>query len=147
MCVAVVKVTLQVFGVIQRERVNPFLCKHFTLIPVVQRSVLKVTQGFVSADSEGGTRHGQGVTVQQRREVVHGTQHPSEQVIEHGQEPEEQCGNANPSEVECGEKKHVEVLVALVGRVIVAEESFTSHCLRTLSQGSGCKDMHPGHVA
>lgn len=147
MRVVAVEVTLRVFGVIQRETVDPFLCAGKTLIPFVQRPVLKVTQGFVCADSEGGTSHGQGVTVQQRCEVVHGAQYPAEQVIEHGQEPEEQQGNADPSEVKCGEEHHVEILVALIGRVIIAEESFTSHSLRALPQGSGCKHVHPGHVA
>lgn len=115
MCVAVVEVTLRVFGVIEREFVNPFLRACFTLIPVVQRTVLKVTQGFICADSEGGAGHSQGVTVQQWGEFVHGAQYPAEQVIDHGQEPEEHCGNANPSKVECGEEQHVELLVALVG--------------------------------
>lgn len=106
-----------------------------------------MTQGFVCADGEGGTSHRQGVTVQQGREVVHGAQNPAEQVIDHGQEPEEQRGNADPSEVKCGEEHHVEILIAFVRRVIVAEESFASHSLRALPQGSARKHMHPGHIA
>lgn len=81
--------TLGGFEIIPRECVNPFLCAGFTLIPVVQRPVLKVTQGFVCADSEGGRGHGQGEAVQQWCVVVYGGQYPPEQVIKHGQEPEE----------------------------------------------------------
>lgn len=134
-----IELLLRVFGVNQRESVHPFLCACFTLIPVIQRTVLKVMQGFVCADSEGGTGHSQGVTVQQRREFVHGAQNPAEDVIQHGQEPEEQRRNAYPSEVECREEHHVEVFVAFVRGVVVAEESFPPHYLRTLSQGSSCK--------
>lgn len=134
-----IELMLRDFGDNQREFVHPFLCACFTLIPVIQRTVLKVTQGFVCADSEGGTGHSQGVTVQQRREFVHGAQNPAEDVVQHGQEPEEQRGNANPLEVECGEEHHVEVLVAFVRGVVVAEESFTPHCVWTLSQGSSCE--------
>lgn len=138
-CAAVAEVTSRVFGVIQRECVHPFPRTCEALIPVVQRAVLKVTQGFVCADSEGGARHSQRVTVQQRREVVHGAQYPAKQVIEHGEEPEDQRGHADPSEVKRREDLHVESLVALVRRVIVAEESLTPHRLRTLSQSSGCE--------
>lgn len=115
MCVAVVEVTLRVFGVIQRECVNPSLCAGLALVPVVQRAVLKVTQGFVCVDSEGRTSHGQGVTVQQRRVVVQGAQYPTEHVIKHCKEPEHQGGHADPPEVKCGEEQHVKILVALVG--------------------------------
>lgn len=141
------KVTLRVLRVIQRERVDPPLRARFTLIPVVERTVLKVALGFVRADCEGGARHGQRVTVQQWREVVHGAQYPADGVVGQGQEPEEQRGDANPPEAETGEEQHVEVLVALVGRVVVAEEGLAAHCLRTLSQRSGCQHMHPRHVA
>lgn len=55
--VAVDEVTLRVFGVIQRECIDPCLCAGLTLFPVVQRPVLKVTLGFVCADGEGGTSH------------------------------------------------------------------------------------------
>lgn len=90
MSVAAVEVTLGVFGVIQRECVDPFLCEGSTLIPVVQRAVLEVTHGFVCADSEGGTGNGQGVTIQQRRVIVHRAQYPTEQIINHSQEPDQQ---------------------------------------------------------
>lgn len=90
MRVAVVEVTLGVFRAIQMECVNPFLRAGLTFIPVVQRAVLEVAQGFVCTDSEGGTSHGQGVTVQQRRVVEQGAHYPAKQVIKHGQEPDHQ---------------------------------------------------------
>lgn len=113
--VAVVEVTLRVFGLGHGEGLDPRLCAGSTLIPVVQRPVLEVALGFVCAHREGRARHGQGVTVQQRRVVVHGAQYPTEQVVDHGHEPDHQEGHADPSEVERGQKQHVEVLVALVG--------------------------------
>lgn len=109
-----VEVTLRVFGVLLRERVDPFLRALSTLVPVVQRAVLEVTQRFIRAHREGGASHRQRVTVQQRRVVVEGAQHPAEHVVHHGHEPEHHEGHADPSEVERGEEEHVEIFVALV---------------------------------
>lgn len=88
--VAADEVILGVFKVILGKRLNPFLCASSTLIPVVKRMVLEVTQGFVCFHCEGRTRHSQGVTVQQRRVVIHGAQDPAENVIKNSQEPEHQ---------------------------------------------------------
>lgn len=138
---------LGVFGLRLGESFDPLLCASLTLIPVVQRAILEVALGFVCADREGRTGHGQGVAVQQRCVVVYGAQYPAEQVVDHGHEPDHQEGHADPPEVKRGQKQHVEVLVALVGRVIVAEVRLPSDRLWAFAQRSCCKNVHPGHVA
>lgn len=144
---ALAEFTSGVFMGVQRERVDPFLRASLTLAPVVQRAVLEVTQGFVRAHREGGAGHSEGVTVQQRRVVVDGAHRPAEQVVEEGQKPQHQTGYPHRPEVEGGEKLHVEILVALVGRVVITEISLASDCLRPLPQGSRCQHMHPSHIA
>lgn len=128
------------------ERVNPFLRARFALVPAVQRAVLEVTEGFVRAHREGGAHGGVGVAVQQRREGVDGAQYPAQDVVDYGQEPQDQQGNVKPPEVEGGEELQVEFFVAFVRRVVVAVEGFASQCVRALPQSPGCQYVHPRHV-
>lgn len=117
------------------------------LVPAVQGAVLEVALGFVRAHREGGADGGVGVAVEQRREGVDGAQDPAEDVVEDGQQPQDQHGDADPVEVEGGEELHVELFVAFVGRVVVAVEGLAPQRVRALPQSSGCQDVHPGHVA
>lgn len=137
----------EVFVFTLSERVDPFLRAFLALVPAVQRAVLEVTQGFVRAHREGGAHGGVGVAVQQRREGVDGAQYPAQDVVDNGEEPQDQLGNAKPPEVEGGQELHVEVVVALVRRFVVAVEGFAAQRLRALPQSPGCHDVHPRHIS
>lgn len=105
-----------------------------------------MTRGFVRTHREGGAHGGVGVTVEQRREGVDGAQYPAEDVIDDGQQTQDEQGDVNLSEVEGGEELHVELFVTFVRRVVVAVESFAAQRVRALSQSSGCQYVHPRHV-
>lgn len=90
---------LRVFGFVRLERADPVLRPGQTLVPVVEGGVLEVSVRLVRAHGEGGGHHCQGVPVQQRRVVVHGTQHPPQDVVGYGEDPEEPDGQAGLLEV------------------------------------------------
>lgn len=138
--------TLGVFEFLWRKRADPFLRTSQTLVPAVEGSVLEVSLSFVGLDREGGAGHSQGVAVQQRGVVADRTEQPAQEVVEHGQEPEDHRRHAHLPEVEGGQQAHVEVLVAFVRRLVVAEERFAADPLRVVPEGSGCEDVHPGDV-
>lgn len=135
------------FDLTLSEGLDPLLRAGLALLPAVQRAVLEVAQGFVRAHREGGADGGVGVAVEQRREGVDGTQDPAEDVVDDGQQPQDEHGDADPPEVEGGEELHVERLVAFVRRVVVAVEGLAAQRVRAISQSSGCQEVHPRHVA
>lgn len=69
------------------------------------------------------------------------------EIVEACDEPQEPDWHAKLAEVERRQELHVELLVALVRRVIVAEVHFPSQRLRVLTQSTGCQQVHPSHVA
>lgn len=81
------------FGFLLSERVDPFLRARFALLPAVERAVQEVTRGLVRAHREGGADGGVGVAVEQRREGVDGAQYPAQDVVDDGQQPQEEQGD------------------------------------------------------
>lgn len=107
------------------DLLKPFHCGVPALLPGVAGLVAKVLLSLVSLDGEGGAGHCQGVRVEDRRIGAEWFQQPLQEDIEQSDEVEEKVGHQGPGaqnrETTGTQELHVEVLVALVRGVVIAE--------------------------
>lgn len=121
-----------------RECVDPALCAGQALFPAVEWSVLKVTKRLVCADGEGCAGHSQCVSVEQRCVVVEGLQQPAYYVIHPCYEPQHPHWHVQRAKVEGRQELHVEVIVALIWWVVIAEIKLPTQPIGMFSQSTCC---------